>query len=253
LKIIEKLKKKNLNVKENKPVPHKNYQIKSFETIKSTKNVQSNGRQISAIKYIGYGLYDFNDNSKNKRFIEGKCDLIINYNPIFETEIKNCLSALNLFGCLGSKARNGFGSISLKKLIGSFDLLNIEEFKNEITNTQIREYPTLQKDFNIFKISEIKNTAIEALEEIAEKYLNAKNKVKTTLNDNKYIASDKIKDEGKNLNFERYPKRYFFFVRKDTEGKYIANAIYMPVKIQINSENQKYIKQNDTFQNEIKK
>lgn len=217
----------------------------SFEKIESSKSVTSNNRPMPAIKYIGYGLYDFINNSKNKKYIEGNWSIEFKYNPIYENDLKNVLSVINLFGCLGSKARNGFGSIQLTRKGDGFDLLSENEFFKLITNTTIRDFPSFVKnEYKKIKITIDKNTAIEALEEIAVKYQKAKSNTKP----NKFIATDKIKE----LKFERYPKKYFFYVKKDISGKYYAQAIYLPVKINSYMENQNYISQNNNFQNSLK-
>jgi CRISPR-associated protein Cmr1 len=228
---------------------------------KSKKKIMINNRSVSAIKYTGFGLYDFKDSNKNSSYFEGSWDLVCEYpegeieqniNGInvklnVEYELKLAFSMLNWFGSLGSKARNGFGSVQLHSK--DFPLFN----ETEIKQLMEKKYPNVSDEISGVvpytapnKIKVVKsgtaNNSIEALEDIAVTYRNTKKRIRP----NYFIASS---DAGK-LG-ERYPKRYWFSVKKTNDGKFKWQCLYLPALIEGDKEN--YKKQNSNFQEQILK
>ncbi len=230
-------------------------------------NLQKNKtEQVNAIRYLGFGLYDFKDKEKNRYYVEGSWDLLCEYPEgdiiteiqkkevtiNIEKELQIAFSMLNLFGTLGSKARNGFGSIQISSK--DFTLLSIDKIQEYLQKKQycipkpknsvegIVPY-TAFTELQVIKQGDAENP-IEALEEIAIKYRNAKKDIKP----NECIASPKI-----NGLSERYPKRYYFSVKKDENGKYKWQCLYLPMLIKKPNYINKYQKQNEEFQNKLKK
>ncbi|MDW8345848.1 MAG: type III-B CRISPR module RAMP protein Cmr1 [Bacteroidia bacterium] len=246
----------------------------NFEKLdKKSKNrvsiyVSKIGKQItiSTMKYLGYGLYDFKDNTKNRNYLEGSWDLICEYpeNPVtvkikenkaelekeinIEKELQIAFSMLNLFGTLGSKARNGFGSVQITSK--DFPLLKVEEVKEYLKKNQplqsedqvtgIVPY-TAFKEIEIIASGEVNDPKL-ALDEIAVCYSKTRNNVK----DKNYISEAKISK----IDAERYPKRYYFSVKKTENGKYQWQCLYLPVLIDVVKD--EYKTQNKQFQEEMK-
>jgi len=150
LKIIEKL-KKNLNVKENKPVPHKNYQIKSFGIEQKFRIILSNNNEniISSEKLIS----------------------------LFQLTI--------ILGGFGKRVRRGMGSLKINKykidnenwiennqninLENILDLLNNVNRKFEIANNVIKSDFKRDEKYPYIKTIEIGNSKNNLLLTISNK------------------------------------------------------------------------------------
>lgn len=225
-----------------------NLNVKPFNELERIGKQYVGTRSMPALKYIGYGLYDFRDKNKNRKYLSGDWKLICHFDESIEKDIKVALSMLNLFGGLGSKSRNGFGSIQLSS--DNFSLYNREELDKWLRekfrtqpgeNYDIVPYTAFTK-LNIVKEG-ITSSSISALEEIAIAYYNAKKSTKP----NKFIASDKIEE----LNFERYPKRYYFSVKRTNNNKFKWQCLYLPMLIE-DSKYKNYRQQNSKFQENLK-
>lgn len=224
-------------------------------------NLQKNKtEQVNVIRYLGFGLYDFRNEEKNRCYVEGSWDLLCEYPEgdiitkidnkevtiNIEKELQIAFSMLNLFGTLGSKARNGFGSIQISSK--DFTLLSMDKIQEYLQQKQsfnpsspvegIVPYTALVRQLQIIKKGNTK-TPVEALEEIAINYSNAKKNVKT----NEYIAAPKIYKLS-----ERYPKRYYFSVKKNENGNYKWQCLYLPMLIEELEHRKKYQEQNEKFQ-----
>lgn len=204
-----------------------------------------NDKKVPAIKYAAFGLYNLRDQTQDRQYIEGSWDLLCEYEENIETELQIAFSMLNLFGTLGSKARNGFGSIQIS--CKDFHLLDEAGIKNYLKNKKTQYVPyTALNEIKIVKTG-TNNSAIEALETIACEYRSAKSQVRP----NKFIAAPEIKD----LKFERYPKRYWFSVKKTDNGKYKWQCLYLPVLIETTTKEKdykaEYEKQNKKFQDNL--
>lgn len=242
----EKAKKSKVSI----VIGNKNFKELHFNNL--IKEHKLNDASFNYIKYIGFGLYDFKSPEKDKKCIEGECTILIKYNLEDEDELEliKTLSAINLFGCLGSKSRNGFGSIELKTT--NIKLLSKEELLKEIKNNEPTPFPsfitsTQQKVITLkTKIS----NELEALAEIGKRYQKAKRNLK--LQKTNFDACREIKI----LGYERCPKKIFFSVKRDENNKYFAQALFLPIVIvdknsefnqtathRFNDENSKILKQ----------
>lgn len=186
---------------------------KKFQELsnKSEKNIFVNDKKVPAIKYAAFGLYNLRDQTQDRQYIEGSWDLLCEYEENIETELQIAFSMLNLFGTLGSKARNGYGSVQISSK--DFRLLSELEIKEYLKNKKSQLVPYTA--FNEIKIVEtgIKNSAdeaLKALESIRKKYSSHK----------------------PNFKVQRYPKRYWFSVKRTDDGKYKWQGLYLPVLIE---------------------
>lgn len=221
--------------------------------------------------------------TKKRNFLEGSWDLLCEYPEGIiiaeiqkekieinvERELQIAFSMLNLFGTLGSKARNGFGSIQISSS-EDFTLLSIDKIQEYLQQNELQKYLQQKKHnkpsnlvegvvpYTAFADLQVimegtAETPIEALEKIAINYRGAKKQVKQVKSDNQMIAAP----ENTQISAKRYPKRYWFSVKKIQNDEFKWQCLYLPMCIEFNSENknnysQKYKEQNQEFQKALK-
>lgn len=222
----------------------------NFKEIEKQSTEKNETQNVNIIRHL------------NRNFLEGSWDLQCEYpeKPIsakikndeteinVEKELQIAFSMLNLFGTLGSKARNGFGSIQINS--ENFTLLNIDEIQKHLQEkiqsakikppdsiTGIVPY-TAFTTLHIVQQGEVK-TAIEGLEEIAQNYRSAKKRVKPY---NQMIAAPQIPQ----IKAERYPKRYWFSVKRTENGKLKWQCLYLPVCIEFKDDKGNYVQKYKT-------
>lgn len=149
-------------------------------------------------------------NKTQSECIQGSWDLLCEYEESIEKELQIAFSMLNLFGTLGSKARNGFGSVQISSK--DFHLLNELDIKNYLKskNAQLVPY-TAFNEINV-KETGIENSADEALETL------------------KSIIKKYSNQRIPNSQAQRRPKRYWFSVKRTDDGKYKWQGLYLPEK-----------------------
>jgi CRISPR-associated protein Cmr1 len=121
--------------------------------------------------YLGFGLMENNQDSHRQGIREGvDFELELRFKPkTNDTDIaamKDTLQVWSLFGGLGSRARRGFGSITLKQLDGQNMMLNQTEFETAARNqlnkmAEVIEFPpyTAFSQYARFSICAIENDA----------------------------------------------------------------------------------------------
>ncbi len=118
--------------------------------VKGNLKEKPNELRNFTLKWLAYGGTTRNVLPENKSF-----SLKISYPIEHKNIIKTILTAIDLFGCIGLKSRNGFGSIHIK---------NLEKFPNPIPNASYFEtrenfgdwQSALQKIGDIYKGDDLK-------------------------------------------------------------------------------------------------
>jgi len=130
------------------------------------------------------------------------------------------MKAFALFGGLGSKSRNGFGSIKIK------DKMNITR---RIENNNPTDFTHVNKNIEIFRTIVKYNTWNEALSKIGLAYRNARMQLEPSHSYNKRaeIASPIpiARING------RQPKQIFLRVTKSNENRFTGKIYYLPIKL----------------------
>ncbi|MBW2609540.1 MAG: type III-B CRISPR module RAMP protein Cmr1 [Deltaproteobacteria bacterium] len=187
----------------------------------------SKGRtfKISIIEYLAYGLCEYNKQFKRNIYVKehipagSRFKIVLRFYDNFKKdEILNSFKVLINFGGLGSRSRNGFGSISSKKSsIG---------YKNEGT---MKSYTAFSEMTKLFEKFTPKDKWEDALSEIGKVYRKARNNLenKHVFEKRSLIAKPLIVKGEVNIN-DRHSKPYFLHVNKLHDGKHQGQILYMP-------------------------
>ncbi len=199
--------------------------------------VSSKGKfNLKIFDYLAFGLCEYNKELKGNKYIRphivpgSTFSLGIelnNCNQIEKSQIINALSCLHYYGSIGSRARNGFGCISIKPQNGETKL---EQFKN--FNGELKKYTSFSNHSKIFEIT-YANTWEEALSDIGLAYRESRLSIEQKHNFNlrPYIAKPiEVKNENVHIS-DRHAKPYFLHVRKDIKNSkpiFIGTILFLP-------------------------
>lgn len=211
----------------------KNIRIHPYTDLKNSEFIETPRGKMPVLKYITYGMYSFKKDEPDRSFITGTWKLKLSYPKNEENDIIDTIRVFNNFGGLGSKARNGLGSVFINNLTGTF---NYKELNNQKTN-----YTTFNSD-TVYKVLEQGHDPMSVLEKLGKRYYEAKKRT----HPNFLIAGSDLKGVS---DIERYPKTYFFSVKK-TETGYDGRVIFLPVLINKDIDKD-YVKQHNIFQKEL--
>ena len=194
--------------------------------------------------YLGYGLAGTKDTDPREALVEGG-DFTVKLwcnanNPYFEKyrdSLEKALRALSLFGGLGSRARRGFGSVTLVKLNNQNTLLTKSTYREEIqsllrtfSSTKLAPYSAFSQDSN-FRLFDSGKNARDLLKAAGSEYKKFRSDLKTKHLTNARISFGlplpNVADE-ENL---RRASPLLFHVHALASDQYIASALYLPTSI----------------------
>jgi CRISPR-associated protein Cmr1 len=144
-----------------------------------------------------------------------------------KNEIAVCLNALLAFGSIGSRSRNGFGSL------GSINGLASVNYSGAWTRSSPAGYPTLNGRSKLFVTRQNYGTWEEALSEIGIAYRNARASLeKRHVFERRGFVSRPIENKFEtippNIRNQRSPKQFILHVAKQN-GKYAGRILSLPV------------------------
>lgn len=131
-------------------------------------------------------------------------------------ELKKTMKAFSLFGGLGSKSRNGFGSIKISEK---------DKISKEIMNNSIAEFTHINKRIKVFRTIKKYQTWQDALSIIGLVYKSARDKLE--VGERAKIALPII--AGKNTYDGRQPKPLFLRVTKSDKNEFSGRINCIPI------------------------
>jgi CRISPR-associated protein Cmr1 len=182
------------------------------------------GRDVHILDYLAYGTHTYikkQGNVYHKEHITpgNLFTLRLKYQKKFEEDITRALTWLIHFGGIGSRSRNGFGSMRS----------NIEE--PEINcSAGLKSFTANSSKTKLFKFS-IKHTWHEALSEIGLSYRTARLSLDRShycYDRRKLIAAPITVSKVNKADLERHAKPYFLHVSKLDTGKYQGKILFIP-------------------------
>jgi CRISPR-associated protein Cmr1 len=200
-------------------------QTSGFSTGKRIQ-VTSKGKTfpINILDYLAYGLYDY---VKGQGIVYSRSHLPVKkqfqcaiYTPTDSyKEILACANALWIFGGVGSRSRNGFGSLFVTKG------WEVGDYTIDLARSCSFEYPTLNKQSKLFVTNKAFPAWEDALSEIGDIYRNARNSLENRHKFERrgFVARPiEVRNENIPLNIKkgRHPKQFFLHVGKNKEGYY---------------------------------
>lgn len=203
---------------------------------------------INILEYLAYGTFNY-QRGRGNVFIRNyiptntKFNLEINfYENKYISDVLTSLSLLFLFGGLGSRNRNGFGSFSILNSV----ILKNKNIKTDVSiirdiiknNLDELPYPAFVKGTKLFKTKNYYDSWDKALAEIGKIYrgircgeiLLEKKQFETKHNYNKriYLGAPLIGDTRNNKAFlDRHSKPYFIKISKE-DNRYVGYILYLP-------------------------
>ncbi|MFN3533315.1 MAG: type III-B CRISPR module RAMP protein Cmr1 [Candidatus Brocadia sp.] len=226
-----------------------------------TVTSKSRGRSflVNILEYLAYGPCTY-DRAKRRNvivreYIQHGMKFTIHINFFKEDCISEILQAMyvfELFGGLGSKSRNGFGSFFIQNKEKCFAPIHgicsvknpytKQNLQNLVKQTDGKSYTSFARGTKIFKAKESYNTWDKALGEVGKVYRGIRSgDIKITDTNMKqkafekhfkydkrqYIASPIIVDGDTKSFLERHAKPYFIKIAKEGD-QYRAYILYLP-------------------------
>ncbi|HRV28709.1 MAG TPA: type III-B CRISPR module RAMP protein Cmr1 [Spirochaetia bacterium] len=210
---------------------------------------------LKIFDYLAFGLWKYNRQLRGNEYIRSHINpgssfsLILELNNCTQEEryqIINSLSCLHYYGGIGSRTRNGFGSISIKPNDTTINLTQLEDFRGDL-----KEFTAFSSYSRIFEIANT-NKWEDALSDIGLAYREARLSIeqKHKFNLRPCIAKPLIvRNENISIT-DRHAKPYFLHVRKELKnGKsnFIGTILFLPYSYNGNKKNYQdaYNKLND--------
>ncbi len=194
---------------------------------------QVHGYSVSIIDYLGYGFYDYErgrGNVYNREYIlpneKFELSFEISKEALSESQIDSVKKAIVMFaryGNLGSRSRNGFGSIFVKS-----KAINMKP-SSEFSKVPLKKWTAFSQKSKLFVFSG-KNSWEDALSEIGMAYRKARLSLeqKHQFKQRSYVARPlDVRNESEESYKDRHAKSYFLRINK-VNGKYEGQILYLP-------------------------
>lgn len=199
--------------------------------------------KLPIFDYLAFGLYEYDRQERRNIYKRENIQpgstfsLIIELNNCIEekSQIINALSCLHYYGGIGSRARNGFGCISIKPQNTGVTL-------NQFTDFKLKQFTSFSEDSKIL-FEKSADTWEDALSEIGLAYREARLSIERrhTFVLRPYIAKPlEVKNENIHIS-GRHAKPYFLHVRKEIANgnpSFIGTILYLPYSY--NGDKEKY-------------
>jgi len=202
--------------------------LEGLNNIKSKKKNLSSGEKfqpegktflVGIIDYLAFGIRDHRNGYTRKHFPSGsQFKLIFSfYNSEYKQSILSAFYSFIDNGGLGAKSRNGFGSLCLK-----------ENYKNNMQfKGSLKQYLALSSNSELFNGLNEYDRWEDALSEIGMAYKDARLSVEKKHVYAKRLLIAKPIVQSRNSK-ERHAKPYFLHIKKNINGKFQGQILFMP-------------------------
>lgn len=226
------------------------------DDLKPTKNkfpdnprykVQVEGKpfKINILEYLAYGTYEYVQRQGNvftrEYYPEKKqFDIILNFRDVaWQNDVLKAFYAFCIFSGVGSRSRNGFGSLNIANMEKSFenikDIISVknpygqENLKKIIKGNSITSYPSFTKGAKLFKTKQTSDSGLDTLADVGKIYKKGRGRLeKRHLFDKRqYIGSPIVEKTVTKSFLDRHAKPYFIKVAKEG-NKYRTYVLYLP-------------------------
>ncbi len=197
--------------------------------------VTSKGRSfpINIIDYLAYGKYDYIKGQGNKyhktHIIAGsKFQLLICYHNRLKKEISSTINAFLMYGSVGSRCRNGFGSLQATELVNS-------SYSIPFNSINKKSYPILSKESRLYITTHGYTRWEDALSDLGTYYREARTSLENRHQFKRrgFIARPiEVKNEyniPKNVREGRHPKQFYMSLKKMADGKFFGQILVLPI------------------------
>lgn len=207
--------------------------------------VEGKNFKINILEYIAYGTYEYKKGDGNvftrEYFPPGVkfSVIIIFYKENYINEVLQALYVFSLFGGIGSRCRNGFGSFDILNKADAFqdikDYLSIDKpyeiqnLRKLVKPVDRTSYSSFAKLVKIFRTKDTFNSAYDSLAAVGKIYKNARSKLELRhqFEERQYIGAPIVEKKITRSFLERHAKPYFMKITKEG-SKYRSYALYLP-------------------------
>lgn len=209
-------------------------------------NVNGGRTPVSSALYLGYGPVTFNRNSRtrtqNRKYIApgGKAELTLTFPQAHEATLRSILAFIDAFGTIGSRCRNGWGSLALsgesfhRQEPGAFSADDIARIFN-----QRKQYPaTPGRDGEglLCWESRAQQDWKRAMQTLAETYLQIRTGTAITPQGpgQRHILGYPVTHhnlQGWGGGAGRMPSQLRLMVKRDTANQLVARILHLPHKL----------------------
>lgn len=223
---------------------------------KQNISVTSKGKTfpVNILEYLAYGTCEYNREVKKNIMTRDYIMPRQKFNILlyikeekYASELLKSLFVFNLFGGVGSRSRNGFGSFAIANNEEAFELIGADlsisqpyfsdNLKKLINQVDTSSYSSFSQETKVYKTKTAYDTWDKALWEIGKIYRGIRSgdiKKENQPFENKhfyekrqYIGSPIIADKQEKSFLERHAKPYFMKIAKE-ENKFRSYILYLP-------------------------
>jgi CRISPR-associated protein Cmr1 len=206
------------------------------------------GHQLNILEYLAYGTYTYQKNQKRNVFHREYVKPGFGFELIFRfpekatektiEELYRALTLWLLFGGLGARSRNGFGSLAVEGASGHPVLGGLiratpaGEFKKLVTvNVDWPDFSAFSKRARLFKTKEVYSSWDACLARLGHAYREARLSLENKHNYNlrQFLGAPIIVNKRQISILGRRAKPYFLRVRKE-KGGYAGYILYLPCR-----------------------
>ncbi len=175
-------------------------------------------------EYLAYGYR--NGNNIRGHFISGHFSIQIYSKANYLDQVLNSFAFLVLYGGLGAKSRNGFGSLHCAAIQDPA----FESFKKG----SLKTFSSFSEKALLFKSDQEYPSWKEALAEVGNAYKNGRYELKNNNIDRALLAKPFARDNS------RHAKPYFLHINKTKNNKYKGQILYLPYEYHDERKRQNY-------------
>jgi len=168
--------------------------------------------KFNIYEYLAYGYR--NGSNIRGHFIEGRFSIRMHLKSNHLEQALNSFAFVVFYGGLGSKSRNGFGSLRCNSLQAP----QFENFKKG----NLKTFTSFSEKALLFSSPNEYSSWKEALAEVGNAYKNGRYELKNNNIDRSLIAKPFGRDNS------RHAKPYFLHINKTKENKYKGQILYLP-------------------------
>mgnify|MGYP001612881573 CR=1 FL=1 len=223
---------------------------------KQNISVTSKGRTfpVNILEYLAYGTCEYNREVKKNVMTRDyimprqKFNILLHIKEEkYTSELLKSLFVFNLFGGIGSRSRNGFGSFAIANNKEAFEFIEADlsipqpyssdNLKKLINQVDTSSYSSFSKETKVYKTKTTYDTWDKALGEIGKIYRGIRSgdikkdnqpfENKHSYEKRQYIGSPIIADKQEKSFLERHTKPYFIKIANEG-NKYRSYILYLP-------------------------
>lgn len=227
------------------------------EELKPTKNkfpfnpqyqvpVEGKTFKINILEYLAYGTYEYVPKQGNvftREYYPAKTqfDIVVSFtDEACKNEVLKAIYIWSIFGGIGSRSRNGFGSFDVINKEKAFEdikeiiSINTPYIKGNmeklVKKGTIVSYSSFAQDTKLFKTKNSLASGLDSLADIGKIYKNGRIGLEKRhfFDKRQYIGSPIVEKKVTKSILDRHAKPYFIKIAKEEGNKYRAGILYLP-------------------------